>query len=133
MSQKEVKEGLYYSSKHEWIFEKERGLFLLGISDYAQHALGDIVYLDIPMKQGDLIEKGDSLAVIESVKAVAEVYAPIAGRIFQANEALLQDALELNTRPYEAWILQIQNNDLEDNAFASLMDAAAYQKYIAEL
>jgi glycine cleavage system H protein len=118
-----------YTEDHEWISE-EGGNGVIGITDYAQKQLGDIVYVDLPAV-GKKIEKGKEMGSIESVKAVADVYSPVTGEVMETNQ-VLQDAPEtMNKDPYgEGWIAKIKLEKPEE--IASLMDHAGYEKYVAE-
>ena len=108
-------ESLLYSSDHEWVIE-EGELVKVGISDYAQDQLGDIVFVELP-EVGDMFEQGDEFGTLESVKAVSEIYLPISGEIIAVNDQL-QDSPELiNEDPYETWIVTVrpaENSELED-------------------
>jgi len=119
-----------YDEEHEWIrVEGDEGV--IGISDYAQDALSDIVYVELP-EVGDVFDKGDVLAVVESVKAASDVYMPVTGEILEINE-LLEDSPELvNQDPYgEAWLVRVtiaEPAELED-----LLDAGAYKSFVETL
>ncbi len=123
----QIPEDLRYAENHEWVRLEAEGSVRVGITDYAQDALGDIVYVDLP-EAGGSVMAGASFAEIESTKSVAEVYAPITGTIVAANEALL-DAPELvNTDPFgEGWFVVIMPADTL--ALDHLMDAAAYAAF----
>jgi glycine cleavage system H protein len=119
-----------YNEEHEWIrVEGEEGV--VGISDYAQDQLSDVVYVELP-EVGDTFEQGDVLAVVESVKAASDVYMPVAGEVLEVNE-LLEDSPELvNQDPYgEAWFVRITVADPSE--LEGLMDAEAYKEYVEEL
>jgi glycine cleavage system H protein len=119
-----------YDEEHEWIrVEGDEGV--IGISDYAQDALSDVVYVELP-EVGDVFDKGDVLAVVESVKAASDVYMPVTGEILEINEQL-EDSPELvNQDPYgEAWLVRCtiaEPSELED-----LLDAEAYKSYVETL
>jgi len=119
-----------YDEEHEWIrVEGDEGV--IGISDYAQDALSDIVYVELP-EVGDVFDKGDVLAVVESVKAASDVYMPVTGEILEINE-LLEDSPEMvNQDPYgEAWLVRVtiaEPAELED-----LLDADAYKSFVETL
>jgi glycine cleavage system H protein len=122
--------GCKYHEEHEWIrIEGEEGV--IGISDYAQEQLSDVVYVELP-EVGDSFEQGDVLAVVESVKAASDVYMPIGGEILEINE-VLEDSPELvNQDPYgEAWLVRVAIAD--PNELDSLMDADEYQAYVEGL
>jgi glycine cleavage system H protein len=119
-----------YSEEHEWIrAEGDEGV--LGISDYAQDQLSDVVYVELP-EVGDTFEQGDIFATVESVKAASDVYLPVGGEILEVNEEL-EDAPELvNQDPYgEAWFVRISIADLSE--LDDLMDAEAYQAFVENL
>ena len=119
-----------YDEEHEWVrVEGDEGV--IGISDYAQDALSDIVYVELP-EVGDVFDKGDVLAVVESVKAASDVFMPVTGEILEINE-LLEDSPEMvNQDPYgEAWLVRVaiaEPAELED-----LLDAGAYKSYVETL
>ena len=119
--------GLMYTREHEWIRADSDGTVVVGITDHAQHQLGELVYVELP-EAGSELAAGDGCAVVESVKAASDVYAPVAGTVTAVNEAL-NDAPDLvNTSPYdEGWLFRLKPGDA---ALAGLLDAAAYQKLI---
>ena len=122
--------GCRYDKEHEWIrVEADEGV--IGISDYAQEQLSDVVYVELP-EEGDTFEKGDIFAVVESVKAASDVYMPVAGEILEINEAL-EDSPELvNSDPYgEAWFVRISIKDPAE--LDDLLDADAYGAYLETL
>jgi len=115
-----------YTKDHEWVLI-EGTTATIGITDYAQHALGDIVFVELP-NVGDTIEAGGQLAVIESVKAASEAYCAPTGEVIEVNSEL-EDAPELlNEKPWEAWIAKLNCTYLNEGA---LMDAAAYEALVA--
>ena len=119
-----------YSEDHEWIrAEGDEGV--IGISDYAQDQLSDVVYVELP-EVGDTFEQGDIFATVESVKAASDVYLPVSGQILEINEEL-EDSPELvNQDPYgEAWFVRISLADVSE--LDDLMDAEAYQAYVESL
>lgn len=119
-----VIEGLKYSKDHEWV-KIEGDIATVGITDYAQGNLGDIVFVELPEVDED-VEAGESVGNIESVKAVAEVFCPVSGTIVEVNENLEDQPELVNSDPYEGgWILKLK---IEDGAADDLMDAAAYQE-----
>ncbi|MGI6144279.1 MAG: glycine cleavage system protein GcvH [Peptococcia bacterium] len=120
-------DNLKYTEDHEWILEKE-GKGIVGITDYAQHSLGDIVFVELP-ELGQKVKIGDSLGVVESVKAVSEIYAPCSGTVRAVNENLLADPALLNDEPYAAgWIAEIEIEELSDK----LLTAKEYKFLILE-
>jgi glycine cleavage system H protein len=121
-------DNLKYTEKHEWILEKE-GRATVGITDYAQHSLGDIVFVELP-ELGQKVKIGDSLGIVESVKAVSEIYAPCSGIVRTVNENLLADPGLLNDEPYTAgWVVEIEIEELADK----LLTAKEYKFLILEV
>ena len=119
-----------YSKSHEWV-RVEDGEATIGISDYAQHALGDVVFAELP-DVGRNLSKGESFGVVESVKAASDVYAPISGEVLEINEALLDAPETLNNDPYgEGWMLKIRPSNLEAE-LGELLDAAGYEQQIED-
>ena len=122
-----IPEQLRYASSHEWMRAESDGTYTVGISDFAQEQLGDLVFLEVP-EIGRKLAAGEACAVVESVKAASDVYAPVAGEVVAANEGL-SDALEqVNKDPYNAWLFRIKPSNPAD--VQKLMDAAAYAKSI---
>lgn len=122
-----VPEDLRYTSDHEWARVEEGGL-RIGITDYAQDALGDIVFVQLP-EPGSKLGGGDSFAEVESTKSVSDVYAPVAGTVAEINQELSDSPQRLNDDPYgEGWLCLIVPD--EANAAESLLDAEAYRKLI---
>ena len=124
-----INPDLLYSQEHEWVrVEGEEAV--LGISDYAQDQLSDVVYVELP-EEGDTFERGDIFAVVESVKTASDVYTPVTGEILEINEAL-EDSPELvNEDPYgEAWFVRMSLDDVSE--LDALMDAEAYKAFIEE-
>jgi len=124
-----VPENLFYTSKHEWARE-ENGLLVVGITDYAQHSLGDIVYIDVK-PAGTGLAREASFGAIESVKAAEELYSPLAGTIAEVNPALNQDPARVNQDPYGSWIIKVKDYSAAD--LGQLMNASAYEAYIKTL
>jgi len=126
----QIPEDLRYSENHEWVRLSADGTVTVGISDYAQDALGDVVYVELP-EVGRIIEAGETIAEVESTKSVNDVYTPISGVVASINEPLM-DAPELvNTDPFgDAWFVTITPNDGE--SLDALMDAAAYTVFTEE-
>jgi len=124
----DIPKNLKYSDSNEWI-NLEGNTGTIGISDYAQGQLSDIVFAEIIVSEGDTVKKGDAIATIESVKAAADVYSPVNGKILGVNEDLAGAPEVINTDPYgTAWIVKIElSNPAETN---DLLDAAAYEKLI---
>ncbi|MBK8986330.1 MAG: glycine cleavage system protein GcvH [Chloroflexi bacterium] len=123
-----IEPGLFYTQDDEWL-RVEGDEAVIGISDHAQDALSDIVYLELP-NVGDSFEQGDAFGVIESVKAAADLFMPVAGEIIAVNNALVDSPEQLNSAPYASWLVRIKLSDLEQ--VTSLMDADAYLAYHEE-
>lgn len=123
---------LSYTSEHEWVSAlTAEGTVRVGITDHAQDALGDVVYVDLP-SVGDSVAAEDSFGEIESTKSVSDLFAPIAGEIVAANEALEDDPALVNSDPYgEGWIIEIRPENADD--LANLLDAEAYKAELAKL
>ena len=120
-------EDLKYTAEHEWVRDpgSTEGSVRVGITDYAQDALGDIVYASLP-EVGDEVEAGSAVGELESTKSVSDVYVPVTGRVTATNEALDSTPELVNSDPYgEGWLFEITPSD--DTALDGLMDAAAYQ------
>ena len=126
----EIKEGLYYTEKHEWLKPETDGLASVGITDFAQKSLGDIVYIDAS-PVGTSFEADEGIGAIESVKAAEDIYAPLSGTVAEVHEELKDAPEKLNQEPYSAWILKIR--DYDEGALSNLMDSKAYESYLAGL
>ena len=123
-----VIEGLYYSEAHEYL-KVEGNIGVIGITDYAQHALGNVVYVDMP-DVDDEVEAGAEFGAVESVKAASDLNSPVSGTVVEVNEAL-EDAPELiNKDAYENWIIKVEMSD--ESELENLMDAAAYEEFCKE-
>lgn len=119
----ELPDNLTYTEEHEWIRPSEGSTFRLGITDYAQDQLGDIVFVELP-DVGTAVEAGGLLAEVESTKSVGEVYAPVAGTITAVNEAVATQPELINSDPYgEGWLVEME----PDAALPEMLDAAAYR------
>jgi glycine cleavage system H protein len=115
---------LKYSKTHEWV-RADGDVATIGITDFAQHELGDVVYLDLP-KVGRTLKAGDPFGTVESVKAVSDLYAPVSGEVTEVNDALLEAPEGINSSPYETgWMLRVRMSSPSD--VESLLDAAAYE------
>lgn len=120
---------LKYSREHEWI-RVEGNLVTIGITDYAQEELGDIVNVELP-DEGDEIHKDEAFGAVESVKASSEVFSPVSGKIIEVNEPLLDAPEMINEDPYdEGWMVKVELSDSSE--LDELMDAAGYMQYIEE-
>lgn len=115
-----------YTTSHEWLMDMGGGTYRVGLSDYAQHALGDIVFIDLPAA-GDSVQKETSLGDVESVKAVSEVISPVTGVVSAVNGELTAAPEQINAAPYETWLIEVKNV----TAFAELLDADAYEALCA--
>ncbi len=124
-----IPENLHYSKDHEWVEVKD-GVATVGITDYAQHSLGDVVYVDLP-RVGDNLASHEAFGSIESVKAVSEVFTPIAGEIVEVNDGLNDMPETVNSDPYgAAWMIRVKmENALEADA---MLNAAEYEEYLSE-
>lgn len=123
-----IPSNLKYTESNEWI-NLEGNTGIVGISDYAQDQLSDIVFAEVIVNEGDEIKKGDTIATVESVKAAADIYAPVSGKVISINEALGGSPEVINTDPYgAAWIFKIELNDPSE--VKNLMGAHAYEKLI---
>jgi glycine cleavage system H protein len=118
-----------YTKEHEWI-HADGQVGIVGITDYAQHELGDVVYVELP-KVGAQLKAGQSLGTVESVKAVSEIYAPVSGEVTEINSALASAPEDVNKDPHgRAWLVKIKLANPTE--MADLMDASAYQAYLAD-
>ncbi len=117
---------LKYTKEDEWL-KVEGNTGTVGITDYAQNALGDIVFVELP-KPGAAVEAGKSFGTVESVKAVSELYSPVSGTVTAVNEELANAPEKINTDPYGAWMIKVQLSKQGDN----LMSAGDYEKYASE-
>ncbi len=117
-----IEPGLFYTHDDEWL-RVAGDEALVGISDHAQDALSDIVYLELP-NVGDRFAQGEAFGVVESVKAAADLFMPVAGEVIAVNDALVDSPEQLNNAPYESWLIRIKLSD--PNEVGALMDAVAY-------
>ena len=125
-----IPDDLKYASTHEWIRVHEDGVATVGISDHAQEALGDIVFVDLP-EPGAIVNAKDEVAVVESVKAASDLYSPISGEIIEVNGVLVEAPETVNSGPYEnGWFLKMTISDAAE--LDELMDADAYSDYCDE-
>ena len=115
-----------YSKDHEWMKE-ENGVVVIGISDFAQDALGDVVFVNLP-GEGDEVTAGEAFGDVESVKAVSDLVSPVSGTVCAVNEELLDEPEQLNKAPYDAWLIKVEN--VGDTS--ELLDAAAYEAFCAQ-
>ncbi|MGM8931015.1 glycine cleavage system protein GcvH [Salinicola sp. V024] len=125
----EIPNNLLYTDSHEWVLDNGDGTVTVGITDHAQEALGDVVFVELP-EAGRELDAGDEFGVIESVKAASDLYSPLAGEIVEVNEALEDSPETVNDSPYsDGWILKLQLADQGD--LESLMSAEAYKELVA--
>ncbi|MBK1718033.1 glycine cleavage system protein GcvH [Thiocystis violacea] len=121
---------LRYTKTHEWVKENGDGTLTIGITDHAQEALGDIVFVEVP-ENGRQVDADEACAVVESVKAASDIYSPLAGEIVEGNATLTDTPDAINTSPYEeGWIFRLVPSDM--GALNGLLDAAAYQQVVEE-
>ncbi len=120
-------ETLKYTKSHEWVMENADGTVTVGLTDYAQQELGDLVFVNLPAA-GDAVTAGEPLGDVESVKAVSDVFCPVSGIVAEVNEELLDAPQMINETPYEAWMIKVEAvTDTEE-----LMSAAEYEAFIAQ-
>lgn len=125
-----IPEELRYNKSHEWVRDDGDGLFTVGITDHAQQALGDLVYVEAA-EAGNAVSADDACCVVESVKAASDVYSPLDGEIVEVNEALNESPELVNNDPYgDGWLFRIRPSDPAD--FDSLLDADAYAELLTE-
>lgn len=125
-----IPKNLKYSKEHEWVKE-ENGIVRVGITDYAQEALGDVVFVELP-EVGDSFAAGEAFGSVESVKAVSDCYMPVSGTVKTVNEALLESPELVNEDPYgKGWMIEIEPDNKEE--LEELMSAAEYEEYLATL
>lgn len=125
-----IPENFYYASTHEWLRVDGNGIATVGITDHAQEALGDIVFIELP-EPGAATEAKGEVAVVESVKAASDIYSPAAGEITEVNEALIENPQLVNSAPYEdGWIYRMTLND--ENDLNGLLGAEAYADQCAD-
>ncbi len=117
---------LLYTKTHEWVKKNADGSALVGLTDYAQKELGDLVFVNLP-QEGDPVTVAESFADVESVKAVSEVYSPLTGVVAEVNDALADAPETINSAPYDAWLVRVTDITAEED----LLDAAAYEAFCA--
>ena len=122
-----VQKGLLYSKDHEWVKE-EGGEYVVGITDYAQSELGDLVFVNLP-EEGDSVTKGESFSDVESVKAVSDVLSPLTGVVSAINEAVLDAPESINNSPYEAWFVKVKDVTEKEE----LLSAEEYEEFLKTL
>ncbi len=125
----EFPEDLMYTEEHEWV-QIEGDLAIIGVTDFAQDQLGDVVFVELP-EVGTMLKEGKPFGVVESVKAVSDVYAPLSGEVVEINEELPEAPEVINTSPYEdGWMIKIHFSD--PSQLDGLMDADAYRAFVEE-
>jgi glycine cleavage system H protein len=130
-AKKRIVSELKFTKEHEWIKIKDRTAIIIGISDFAQEQLGDIVSIELP-KAGSFFKQGQTMAIVDSVKASSDIYAPISGEIIELNEGLIGKPEMINQSPYDlGWIAKIKPSNMEE--FESLMTKEKYDRYIGEI
>ncbi len=122
-----VLNGLYYSESHEWV-KVEGNVAIVGITDYAQHALGNIVYVDMP-EVDDEVAKEEDFGAVESTKAASDLISPVSGNVVEVNEALQDNPELINEDAFANWIMKVEMSDASE--LEGLMDAAAYEAFCA--
>ena len=129
-AKKRIVSELKFTKEHEWI-KTEDGTAIIGISDFAQEQLGDIVSIELP-KGGGFFRQGQTMAIVDSVKASSDIYAPISGEIIEINEGLIEKPEIINQSPYDlGWMVKIKPSKMEE--FESLMTKEKYDRYIGEI
>jgi glycine cleavage system H protein len=127
----EVPDNYRYTQEHEWLNLEDDGTVTIGITDHAQEALGELVFVEVP-ETGSNFASGDACAVVESVKAASDIYSPVAGEVTDANKSLADEPELINSSPYEdGWVFRLRPDDA--TVLDELMNAEDYQRFIAEL
>lgn len=128
----EVKQQLWYTDEHEWVQRTENGTVRIGITDFAQHQLGDIVFVELP-EAGATIEQGAEIGTIESVKTVSDLFAPVTGTVLKVNEALESTPELVNESPYEkGWMIEVEMGKDVEEALGKLLSADQYEQLISD-
>jgi len=122
----DIPSDLRYAESHEWVNQEEDGVVRVGITDHAQNQLGDLVFVELP-EEGDTFSRGDAAAVVESVKAASDIYAPVSGEIVEVNKALEDSPEIVNNDPYnDGWLFSIRMEDPSE--LDDLLDASGYEE-----
>lgn len=121
-------EGLYYSKDHEWV-KVEGEYATIGITDYAQDSLGDVVYVELP-DIDDELDAGDEIGIVESVKAASDIYTPLSGKVVAVNEELVDTPEAINKDPYASWIIKLEISQVEE--IEKLMTSQEYEAFIKQ-
>jgi glycine cleavage system H protein len=125
-----IPDGYRFTQEHEWVNVDSDNIATVGITDFAQESLGDITYVQLP-KEGEQVKKDDPFGVVESVKAVSDLYSPVTGRVVEVNQPLLQAPELLNEDPHgDAWMIKVEVKDLDD--LDGLMSPDEYKEYIED-
>lgn len=125
-----IPEQLRYTAEHEWVESRDGAVVRVGITDFAQESLGDVVFIELP-EAGTTVEEGSVVGEVESTKSVSDVYAPVTGKILACNDRLQESPELVNSDPYEAgWMFDIEVED--SGSLSALLDAGAYAKLITE-
>jgi glycine cleavage system H protein len=125
----EYPEGLKYSKEHEWVLVEDK-IAIIGITEFAQHELGDVVYVELP-EVGEKVVKDDPFGAVESVKAVSDVFAPVGGTVVEVNDTLPENPETINEDPYgDGWMIKVEMTDKDD--LKDLMSADEYAEYIEQ-
>src|SRR5258706_4186888 len=125
----EFPDGLKYSKEHEWVLVEDK-VAIIGITEFAQHELGDIVYVELP-EIGEKVVKDDPFGAVESVKAVSDVFAPVGGAVVEINDTLPENPETINDDPYgDGWMIKVEMTDMDD--LKDLMNAEEYAEYIEQ-
>jgi glycine cleavage system H protein len=127
-----IEEGVYYTKEHEWAKKLDDGKVTVGVDDYAQSQLHEIVYVELPEINTE-VDQMEAVGAVESVKAVSDFYCPVSGKVVEINESLLDAPEQINNDPYGAgWIAKLETDNL-DADLGNLMDATAYGEYLKTL
>lgn len=128
----EIPEDLYYTEEHEWLKVLEDGIVLVGITDYAQKSLHEVVYVELP-NLGDTVKQTEVFGAVESVKAVSDLYSPVSGVVEEVNEEIIDSPEFINSDPYgKGWIVKIKPKNLEEE-METLINADQYREHIESL
>ncbi|HHD11243.1 MAG TPA: glycine cleavage system protein GcvH [Deltaproteobacteria bacterium] len=126
----EFPRDLKYTKEHEWVREEDDNTVVVGITDYAQDSLGDVVYVELP-QEGGTVTKNEPFGVVESVKAVSDLYSPVTGTVVEVNDAIIDSPEVINEDPYgDAWMIKVELSNPEE--LGDLLTAEEYQNYIEE-
>ena len=124
----EIRSELKYTKSHEWVKDLGGSAALMGLDDYAQDQLGELVFINLP-EEGDSITAGEAFCDVESVKAVSDIFSGVTGKIAEVNGDLADNPQKVNEAPYDAWFVKVE----DITSYGELMDAEEYKKYCAEL